>query len=71
MAPTDYWIYNSVVVAQSAGAIKYTDCIYDKCPRYNTKQSDSEALAGALGNTEYPFTAITSRSTLARSGSTW
>ena len=37
-------------MAQSAGAVEYTDCIssggYDssnECPRYDTKQSDGEA----------------------------
>ena len=50
-------------IAQSAGAIKYTDCT----SAYDTKQSD----AGALGNAEHPFIAISRRSTLARNGSTW
>ena len=40
-----------------------------KCPGYDTKLSDGDA--GALGNVEYPFIAITPRSTLAWSDSTW
>ena len=42
-------------------------------PGYDTKQSDPKALAmlELLGNTEYPFIAITPRSTLAWSGSSW
>ena len=60
-------------IAQSAGAVEYTDHPANKCPGYDTKQSDGQVLciAGDLGNAEYPFTAIASRSTLARSGSTW
>ena len=59
--------------AQSDGAVVYTDCISaegldpptpSKYPRYDIKQ------AGALGNAEYPFIAITLRSTLAQNGST-
>ena len=40
---------------------------------YDTKQSDGEVpiITWALGNAEYPFIAITPRSTLARSGSPW
>ena len=31
-------------MAQLAGAIEYTDCIFsNKCPWYDTKQSDGEA----------------------------
>ena len=41
----------------------------NECPRYDTKQFDGE-IPVMLGNEEYPFTAITTRSTLARSGST-
>ena len=39
------------------------------CPRYDIKSSDSKAPS--LGNAEYPLIAITSRSTLARSGCKW
>ena len=54
-------------MTHATGAVEYIDCISAKeCPGYDTKQSD----AGALGNVEYPFIAITPRSTLARSGST-
>ncbi len=63
----------TLCIAQSAGAVEYTDCTSaegqdppNECPGYDTKQSDG----GALGNTELPFIAIASRSTLARSGST-
>ena len=63
-------------VAQSAGAVENTDLtsgesktLLNKCPRYDNKQSDSEAPA--LGNTEYHSVAIAPRSTQARSGSTW
>ena len=65
------------LVAQSAGAVEYTDCFpaerldpHNECPGYDTKQSDGEDPAGALGNAEYPFIAIAPRSILARSGST-
>ena len=63
-------------VAQSAGAVEYTDCFsagvglispFNECPRYDTKQSD----AGALGNAVYFFIAIAPRSTLAWSGNIW
>ena len=61
-------------MAQSAGAVEYTDCISaeelnssNECPGYDTKKSDGEAL----GNAEYPFIAIIPRSNLARSGITW
>ena len=65
-------------IAQSAGAVEYTDCFSvrpfpNECPEYDTKQSDGEAPeneAGALGNAEYPFIVIASRSTLAGSGCT-
>ena len=30
------------LLAQSAGAIEYTDCTPNECPGYNTKQSDGE-----------------------------
>ena len=44
------------LLALSAGAIEYTDCISAevnppslyKCPRYDTKQSDGEALVLGL-----------------------
>ena len=63
-------------IVQSAGAVEYTDCRgvnpppCNKCPGYDTKQPDGE-IPALLGNAEYPFIAITPRSTLARSGSTW
>ena len=54
--------------AQSAGAVEYTDCISAKrqdspneCPGNDTKQSDDEEL---WGHAQYPFIAITLRSTL-------
>ena len=40
----------------------------NKCPGYDSKPSDGEALA--LDNVDYPFIAITSRSNLTQSGST-
>ena len=43
----------------------------NECPRYDTKQSDGESDAGALGKAEYPFIVIAPRSTLVRSGNTW
>ena len=62
---------------QLAGVVEYNDCIFaegkdspNECPRYNTKQSDGETPARALGNVKYPFIVIAPRSTLARSGST-
>ena len=62
-------------MAQSAGPIEYTDYISaegDKTPlmsflKYDSKQYD----AGGLGNAEYPFIAITPRSTLAWTGNSW
>ena len=57
-------------------AVEYTNCISaegqdtsNECPGYDTKQSGGEA--GTLVNVEYPFIAITPRSTLAQNGSTW
>ena len=44
----------------------------NKCPRYDTKQSDDGALVLKLcGIVEYRFISITPRSTPTRSGSTW
>ena len=70
-------INSKFLLAQSAGAVEYTDCFSaegvrppHECPGHDTKQSDSE-VPGALGNVEYPFIAIAPRSTLARSGSIW
>ena len=42
-------------------------------PGYDTKQSNGEApvMLEPWGNAEDPFIAITPRSTLAQSGSTW
>ena len=31
-----------IKIAQSAGAVIYTDCISEEYPEYDTKQSDSE-----------------------------
>ena len=66
----------SFQMAQSAGTAKYTDTIsiersdsHNECPAYENKQSDREALE-TLGEAEYPFIAITSRSTLVPNGST-
>ena len=50
-------------IAQSAGAVEYTDCrgvSTNKCPRYDTKQSDSEVPAvlelwGMLSTPSLPF----------------
>ena len=54
-APTfKAWIHflSRIVIAQSAGAVEYTDCFSagvgkilprNDCPRYDTKQSDGEA----------------------------
>ena len=42
----------------------------NKCPEYDTKISDGEALPGALGNGEYLFVAITQMSSLTRNIST-
>ena len=71
----------SYVPAQSAVAIEFTDCILqrgkiprpNKCPGYDTEQSDGEAsvILELLGNVEYFFIPIAPRSTLAQSGSTW
>ena len=59
-------------------AVEYTDCFSAKrqdphptneCPGYDTKQYDGEVPV--MENAEYSFIAITPRSTLARSSSTW
>ena len=57
-------------LAWSAGAVEYTDCISaegqdpprSKCPGYDIKPSDGEALE----NVEYPFIAITLKFMLTR-----
>ena len=54
------------ILNQSVGAAHLNRMI--ECPRYDTKQNDGEASVMSYG--EYPFIAITTRSTLARSGST-
>ena len=64
---------DKITVAQSAGAVEYTDCTSaevgktppNECPGYDTKQSDGwgSSNAGALGNAEHPFIAIAPRST--------
>ena len=33
----------TLCIAQSTGAVEYTDCTSNKCPGYDTKQSDGEA----------------------------
>ena len=69
-------------VAQSAGAVEYTECFSaegqeppppQRVSWYDAKQSDGEvpAMLELWGNAEYPFIAIAPRSTLPRSGSTW
>ena len=52
-------------IAQSAGAVEYTDCT--SAEGYDTKQCSSDARA--LGNVERSFIAVASRSTLAWCGS--
>ena len=67
-------------LVQSVGAVEYTNCFSaegwdptNECPVYDTKQSHREipSNAGALGNTEYLFSAIVPSSTLAQIGSIW
>ena len=68
-------------LAQSAGAVEYTDCIsaegqdrpHQVCPGYDTKQSDIEVpvMLELWGNAEHPFIASAPWSTQARNGSTW
>ena len=69
-----------VSVAQSAGAVEYTDCISAKCypppatsVLYMTLNNRMVRFkkCWALNNAMYPFLALAPRSTLARSGSTW
>ena len=59
-----------LLVAQSAGAVEYTDCKTppNECPGYDTKQSDGEvpAVLELWGMRSTPFIAIAPRSTLAR-----
>ena len=43
---------------------------HNEYPVYDSKQSDGEVSASALGNREYPLTAIAPRSTLTQRGST-
>ena len=45
----------------------------NECPRYDTKQSDGEVpvMLELWGMQSTPFIAITPRSTLAQSGSSW
>ena len=48
LTPPDTWCKPPCWVAQSAGAVEYTDCTSaevrhpNECPRYGTKQSDGE-----------------------------
>ena len=78
------YVFISVQVSlftQSAEGVEYTRCPRqqrsktspNECPKYDTKQSDGEVseMLELLGYAEYPFIAITRRSTLARSSSTW
>ena len=70
-----------MVIAQFAWASEYTDCFSTKgedstpqrvsCIWHWTIWWWGSSNAGALGNAEYSFIAITPRSTLAQSGSTW
>ena len=81
MKSNDIWrdLILIVIIAQSAGAVEYTDCFsaegYD--PPMSVLDMTLNNLmvrfwsAGALANTEYTFIAIAPRSTLARSGSIW
>ena len=64
------------ISAQSAGTVEYTDCISTE--ELDTPQPIQQASwwwgcsnAGALGNVEYPSTAIVPRSTLTQNGSIW
>ena len=59
--------------ALSAGVVEYTNCISpsNKCPGYDTKPSDGEALVLGLWGMEYPFIAITPSSTLKWSASAY
>ena len=60
------------MATQSAGGAEYINCISPNgCLGYDTEQSDGFSNAGALGNVEHPFIAITPRSTPAHSGSIW
>ena len=67
-------------VAQSAGAVEYTDCTSAEGVRPPLTSVLDMTLNNLMvrfqqcwsfGNVEYPFIAIAPRSTLARSGSTW
>ena len=63
-------------VAQSAGAVEYTDCFSaDPPPQrvswYMTLNDLMVRFQQCWSFAEYPFIAIAPRSTLARSGSTW
>ena len=64
----------------SDGAVQYADCISaegwdypDKCPWYDSKQSDGEAsvMQEFGGMWSSPFIYIAPRYTLARLGSNW
>ena len=71
------FIHVQMFLAQSAGATKYTDRISaegvklpcNKGPGLDIEKSDGEA--SLMRNAEYPFIAITPKSTLARNGTTW
>ena len=59
----------NILSAWLAGVVKYTDCI--SVEEQDNKKTDGEApvISELFGNVEYPFTAITPRSSLAQSGS--
>ena len=59
-------IWHKTLSAQSAGVVDYTDSIFAKGQEPPNKSSghDTKTSDGALGNVEYPFIAITPRSTL-------
>ena len=77
----NYYFLVNITVSRSAETVEYTDCTSaegystprNECPGYETKQSYwwGSSNAGALGNAEHSFIALTPRSTPAQSGSTW
>ena len=78
---SQFKIKRHFIIAQSAGAVKYTNCTsaegYDPQQRsvmymtLNNLMVWGSSIAGALGNVKYSFIAIAPRSTLFQSGSTW
>ena len=75
---TDKMYLEIIYIAQSAGAVEYTDCFSaegedpppNECPGYDSKKSDggSSNNAGALVQCGVPLIAIASRS---HSGPEW